>query len=137
VAIKPDKLSANKQPIADKINDNSNSSSSSRSTSNNMSLMFCSSVQWWAVLIFTWPKTRHFKRTSTGAVIGCASRGDIWRLTCQNNRWIGHYGNCSDGQHIYVSQPTRTGASFIFHAKPLPRTQREVLMVHACIRADK
>jgi hypothetical protein len=59
VAIKPDKLSANKQPIADKINDNSNSSSSSRSTSNNMSLMFCSSVQWWAVLIFTWPKTRH------------------------------------------------------------------------------
>jgi hypothetical protein len=63
-----------------------------------------------------------FKRTSTGAVIGCVSRGDIWRLTCQNNRWIGRYGNCSDGQHIYVSEPTRIKVSFIFHATPLPPT---------------
>jgi len=39
-----------------------------------------------------------FKRTASGAVIGCAQRGDIWRLTCENGRWHGEYGNCSDGK---------------------------------------
>jgi len=39
-----------------------------------------------------------FKRTASGAIIGCAQRGDIWRLTCENGRWHGEYGNCSDGK---------------------------------------
>ena len=45
-----------------------------------------------------------FKRTASGAVIGCARGGDIWRLTCENTRWRGDYGNCSDGKINFWQQ---------------------------------
>lgn len=34
-------------------------------------------------------------RQATGVVVRCNATGEVWHLTCVDNRWIGRVGNCS------------------------------------------
>ncbi|KAK2149834.1 hypothetical protein LSH36_435g03052, partial [Paralvinella palmiformis] len=44
------------------------------------------------------PYAGWLKRNGNEAEIGCKHSKTTWRLTCEHNKWMGTYGNCTGGK---------------------------------------
>jgi len=45
------------------------------------------------------PYAGWLKRNGNEAEIGCKHSKTTWRLTCEHNKWMGTYGNCTGGEY--------------------------------------
>ncbi len=43
------------------------------------------------------------EREGNKATIGCNASQQIWKLLCKGTTWVGHVGNCTQGENKHVS----------------------------------